>query len=290
MMGQSSAVVLLHLRRLDSFLRRHRLHSTAHTLERESLVFFDAAHLQNLVRKGRWDAAWRYVHRFSLLFSEEGGEGPSQHYTAFLRTLEHHAMLHYLACRGDEGGRDAKSLYSRVPDDAFRDKFHEMAKQHDLYRTMASPQARASLNWDHIKLTTLEKLHELLHLHPDIQCSLRMRLPQHTPTLSDIAPLGLRGPRRYHQRKRIDCKPAHELAYFLLQKSLPSVEIKNHFGDSGVPMQPTLTSDAKPLGITSSVAPTKVLEPNLASEARTAGMSASVASTGVKRTRYQVPR
>jgi hypothetical protein len=136
MMGQFSAVVLLHLRRLDGFLRRHGLRSTAHTyvrphrslqissinspgilssilrLERESLAFFDAAHLQKLVRKGRWDAAWRYVRRFSPLFPEEGGEGPSHHYTAFVRTLGHHAMLDYLACRGDEA---AKSLYPRPP-------------------------------------------------------------------------------------------------------------------------------------------------------------------------------
>ncbi|TVU44118.1 hypothetical protein EJB05_03551 [Eragrostis curvula] len=175
-MGQSSAVSLLHLRRLDRFLRSQGLHSTAHTLEKESLVYFDAAYLRKLVRGGRWDAAWRYVHRFSPLFPDEGGEeGPSRRYTAFLHTLEHHAMLHYLACRGDDGGRAAKSLYGRPPDDAFRNAFPEMAKQHDLYRTMASPQARASLDWDHIKLTTLEKLHELLHLHPDMECSLRMR-------------------------------------------------------------------------------------------------------------------
>jgi hypothetical protein len=99
--------------------------------------------------------------------------------SAFLRTLRRHAMLDYLACRGDEA---TKSPYPLPPDDAFRDKFPEMA--HWIKMSLISPGV------SYIKLTTLEKLHELLHLHPDVQCSLRMRLPQHTSTLLDIAPLG----------------------------------------------------------------------------------------------------
>jgi len=44
---------------------------------------------------------------------------------------------------------------------------------------------RASVNWEDIKLRTLEKLQELLHLHPDVTCPL-----QCTPTASEITPLG----------------------------------------------------------------------------------------------------
>jgi hypothetical protein len=89
-------------------------------------------------------------------------------------------MLDYLACRG--GDEATKSPYPLPPDDAFGDKFPEMA--HWIKMSLISPGV------SYIKLTTLEKLHELLHLHPDVQCSLRMRLPQHTSTLLDIAPLG----------------------------------------------------------------------------------------------------
>ena len=49
---------------------------------------------------------------------------------------------------------------------------------------------RASVNWEDIKLRTLEELQELLHLHPDVKCSLRMRELQCTPTASEITPLG----------------------------------------------------------------------------------------------------
>ncbi|XP_021310696.1 uncharacterized protein LOC110433267 [Sorghum bicolor] len=228
--GMSSPVVLLHLRRLDRFLKHQGLHSTAHTLERESMVYLDAAHLQKLVKGGQWEAAGTYVEGFSPLWE---GEGTAQKYTSFMHNMEHHAMLAYLACRGEEGGRAASSLYCHN-DDAFRKKFPEVAELHDLYRSMASAQARASVNWEDIKLKTLEELQELLHLHPDVKCSLRMRELQCTPTASEITPLGLRGSWR-RRRKRVERKPACELARFLLQKKkrLPSSQQTNQPGDSG---------------------------------------------------------
>jgi hypothetical protein len=110
-------------------------------LEGESLVYFDAAHLQKLVRDGRWEAAGRYMRRFSQLWESEVA---GQHFTAFRHTLENNAMLHYLACRGDDGGRAASSLFC-CDDDAFRSKFPEIAQRHDLYRSMASKQARYTI-------------------------------------------------------------------------------------------------------------------------------------------------
>jgi len=65
---------------LDGFFR----------LERESMVYFDAAHLQKLVKDGRWDAAGTYLKGFSPLWE---GEGSSQHYTSVLHNMLHHAML-----------------------------------------------------------------------------------------------------------------------------------------------------------------------------------------------------
>jgi hypothetical protein len=122
---------------------------------------------------------------------------------------------------------------------------------------------RESVNWEAIKLTTLEKLQEWLHLRPDLECSLRMRQPQCTSMPAEIIPLGywssfnfwaltmfntlvilgrslvccwtdqsccivhyddylphcfsLRGSKR-HRRKRVDSKPARELALFFQQK------------------------------------------------------------------------
>ncbi|RLN09252.1 hypothetical protein C2845_PM11G27830 [Panicum miliaceum] len=227
---QSSAVVLLHLRRLDRFLKSQGLHSTANTLERDSLAYFDAAHLQKLVKGGQWDDAWRYVRPFSPLWDPPEGEGTRQQYTDFLHCLEHNSMLDYLACRGEEGGRAARSLFWSSNNDDFRNKFPEIAQRHDLYRSMASARARASVDWEAIKLTTFEKLQELLHLLPDC---FRTRETQRTPRPLEITPLALRGSRR-HQRKRVDRKPAHELALFLVKKRLPSGPETRHSNDVGV--------------------------------------------------------
>ncbi|KAK3135956.1 hypothetical protein QOZ80_5BG0425780 [Eleusine coracana subsp. coracana] len=54
----------LRLRRLISFLRRHRLHATAHALERQTGVFFDARHLRRMLLDGRCAAASSYALRF----------------------------------------------------------------------------------------------------------------------------------------------------------------------------------------------------------------------------------
>ncbi|CAN6313917.1 unnamed protein product [Urochloa humidicola] len=273
-MEQPSAVALLHLRRLDRFLKHQGLHRTADTLERESLVHFDAAHLQKLVKDGRWSAAWYYLRRFSPLWEPEG-EGTNQQYTSLLHSLSDDSMLAFLACRGDEGGRAASSMFpgpsSRAlpSDDAFHNKFPEKIKRYDLCHSMTSAQARASVDWENMKLKTLEKIQELLRLRPDLKCSLRMRPPQRMPTLSEIIPLGLQGPQR-HQRKKVDRKPASELARLLLhiQKGLPSSQDAHQSSDSGV-------SSAT------------LLERNFANEAKASDISLSATSTGIKRARSQ---
>ena len=102
------------------------------------MVYFDAAHLQKLVKDGQWEAAGTYLKGFSPLWE---GKGTTQHYTSFLHNVQHRAMLAFLACRGEEGGRAASSLFWSN-DDAFRKKFPKIAERTDLYRSMASAQAR----------------------------------------------------------------------------------------------------------------------------------------------------
>ncbi|RLN39922.1 hypothetical protein C2845_PM01G04180 [Panicum miliaceum] len=239
-MGQPSAVALLHLRRLDRFLKHQGLHRTADTLERESLVHFDAAHLQKLVKGGRWGAGWYYLRRFSPLWEPEG-EGTNQQYTSLLHSLSDDSMLAFLACRGDEGGRAASLMFpgpaSRAlpSDDAFRNKYSETIKRYDLCHSMTSAEARASVDWDNIKLKTLEKIEELLRVRPDLKCNLRMRLPQRVPTLSEIIPL-----------------------------RLPSSQDTDQSGDSGVSsgtlLESTLANEAKASDIFLSAANTETRE------------------------------
>lgn len=108
-------------------------------LEKDSLAYFDAAHLQELVKDGEWDAAWRYVRPFSSLWEPPEGESTNQQYTDFMHSLKHNSMLHYLACRGEEGGRVARSTF-QSSDGA--KKSPKIAQEHALYRSMASERAR----------------------------------------------------------------------------------------------------------------------------------------------------
>uniref|UniRef100_A0A8R7UFB8 Uncharacterized protein n=1 Tax=Triticum urartu TaxID=4572 RepID=A0A8R7UFB8_TRIUA len=90
-----------------------------------------------------------------------------------------------------------------------------------MYCSMTSQQARASMNWEDIKLETLTRVQELVRLRPNLDRLLKNRLPRHKPMLQDVIPLGVWGSRRY-RRKRVDHKPARDLAYFVLHKRLPS--------------------------------------------------------------------
>uniref|UniRef100_A0A453JZK0 Uncharacterized protein n=1 Tax=Aegilops tauschii subsp. strangulata TaxID=200361 RepID=A0A453JZK0_AEGTS len=136
-------------------------------------------------------------------------------YATLLSSLSHHSILAWLACRGDEGGRAASFL--RPSDEAIRKACPEEARRKVMYCSMTSQQARPSVNWEDIKLETLTRLQELVDLRPNLDCLLKNRLPRHKPTPQDVIPLGLRGSRRY-RRKRVNHKPAHDLAYFVLHK------------------------------------------------------------------------
>ncbi|XP_025808594.1 uncharacterized protein LOC112886812 isoform X2 [Panicum hallii] len=62
--GDRPTLTGLRLRRIVSFLRRHRLYDTTHALERQTGAFFDAAHFRRLLRDLRWADASSYVLGF----------------------------------------------------------------------------------------------------------------------------------------------------------------------------------------------------------------------------------
>ncbi|XP_024318565.1 uncharacterized protein LOC104584790 [Brachypodium distachyon] len=171
--GQCPAEYLLHLRRLDAFLKHHGLLQTAYTLEMESRVLFEPTRLQMLVTQGKWSEADRYLRCFSALWKDDG-DGAAQ-YTALQGSLNFNAVLAWLACRGEEGGRAAARF--KPPSDAFRKADPEAAKLKDIYCSMTSQQARESVNWEEIKLGTIDKMEELLRLGPDLERVPSNRLP-----------------------------------------------------------------------------------------------------------------
>nr|XP_051190242.1 uncharacterized protein LOC127303563 [Lolium perenne] len=222
-------------RRDSAFLKQHGLHHTAHTLEMEAGVFFQAAHLLELVSQGRWGPAHRYLRSFSALWGDDDGAATRQ-YTALLDSLAHNSKLAWFACRGDEGGR-AASL-RKPPFHLFRE-YPETAEREAMYCSMTSQQARESVDWNDIKLRTLEKAKELLQLRPNLERLPSNRLPRHMPMPQDIVPLGFRGCRR-HPRKRVGHKAARDIAYFLVHKRMPPRQKIKHAGASSEAGTPVL--------------------------------------------------
>nr|CAB3450884.1 unnamed protein product [Digitaria exilis] len=62
--GDRPALTGIRLRRIVSFLRRHRLYDTAHELERQTGAFFDAAHFRRLLSAQRWADSSSYALGF----------------------------------------------------------------------------------------------------------------------------------------------------------------------------------------------------------------------------------
>jgi hypothetical protein len=106
----------------------------------EIRLFFKAAHLLELVNQERWAEAHEYLERFSALWGDDDGDAAATQYAVLLRCLAHNSSLDWFARRGDEGGRAASLLHP--PYDALRQSHPEEAQRIDMYRSMASQQAR----------------------------------------------------------------------------------------------------------------------------------------------------
>ncbi|KAL6597516.1 hypothetical protein ACP70R_046956 [Stipagrostis hirtigluma subsp. patula] len=104
--GDGSATMAgLRLRRIISFLRHHRLHDTAHALERQTGAFFDAAHVRWLLRGGSWAAASSYVLGFVTV-----GDCSREADMLIVRILTLRVMADFAAGRADA----VEALFQRL--------------------------------------------------------------------------------------------------------------------------------------------------------------------------------
>jgi hypothetical protein len=107
-------------------------------------LFFEAAHLLKLVNQERWAEAHEYLECFPALWGHDDDDGAATQYDVVLSCLAHISSLDWFALRGEEGGRAASLL--RPPYDALRQSHPEEARRIDMYRSMASQQARYLYN------------------------------------------------------------------------------------------------------------------------------------------------
>ncbi|KAL6637396.1 hypothetical protein ACP70R_024968 [Stipagrostis hirtigluma subsp. patula] len=237
--GDGSALTGLRLRRLVSFLKRHRLYDTAHALERQTGVFFDAEHLRRMLRDGRWPSASSYALRF---FS--AGDCSLEADMLIFRIL----LLRVMAdLAGGQAHADLalfQRLYASLRDYPDGDALRR------LLLSMRSDVTKASSLYQRIKPKAVEVIMDLVAKCPELKT--KTRLPRCTVDPTYIMSLGpgMRVGRMCHKNKAARI-PAHVLASSFLRKRPHLLSHKVNHSDvpSAKVLQNTLPTSARPANL-----------------------------------------
>ncbi|CAL4912775.1 unnamed protein product [Urochloa decumbens] len=225
---RSAAFAGLRLRRLISFLRRRRLYRTAHALERETGVFFDAEHLRRMLLHDRWAAASSYALSF-----------------VNARDCSHEAdllnfrilVLRVLAALAAGQGRFVDSLFRRIY--SYLHVYDDCDNLRRLLLSMRSDDTKSSILYQRTKPKAVKDIMDLVAKCPELK--LKTRLPRST---FDPAYIMSFGPRlRQHSTRhtnKISSIPARTIALSFVRKR-PS-HISHKTNDSDVPSAPVLKS------------------------------------------------
>ena len=165
-------------RRILSYLKRYHLEGAAHELERETAVFFDVSHVQDLARNSRWDDLISYV----AFFFEPSPDG-------HLRSLEACTFLCCLdLCRAlgkvAKPGSHPKGLFSLIrsgdPKYSRSADLCELLFQQDL-----TPQ-RPPTTWVQVWEEAAERLKDLALECPELKGKLHPPRNRHAPNHCQI--------------------------------------------------------------------------------------------------------
>uniref|UniRef100_A0A0A9CZV1 Uncharacterized protein n=1 Tax=Arundo donax TaxID=35708 RepID=A0A0A9CZV1_ARUDO len=216
----------LRLRRLIFFLRRNRLYATAHALERQTGVFFDAAHLRRLLLHDRCAAASSYALRFVTV-----GDCSPEADALNVRILILRVISDFAA--GRSRARAVDPLFQRLH--AALDAYPNCAGLRKVLLSMRSDDTKAFRLYRHIKPKAVEVIMDMVAKCPELQA--KARLPHCTFDPAYIMSLGpgLWGctTRRNYKIGHI---PAHVIARSFLRKRPPQISHKTNQSD--VPSAP----------------------------------------------------
>ncbi|CAD6269088.1 unnamed protein product [Miscanthus lutarioriparius] len=214
--GARSASAGQRLRRLISFLSRHRLYRTAHTYRgAKTCVFFDAAHLRRMMLRDRWAAASSYALSFVNYrdCSREADE------------LNHRILaLRVLTAFAAGQARSVETLFRRMyaylrfkPD---RDRIAIRR----LLLAMRSDDTKSSRLYGRFKPRAVQGIMDLAAKCPELKA--KTRLPRY---MSLGHPESWRNTPKDHQKHNTNL-PARTLARSFLPKRPPQISHKkvNH--------------------------------------------------------------
>ncbi|KAL6630669.1 hypothetical protein ACP70R_028520 [Stipagrostis hirtigluma subsp. patula] len=231
-----AALAGLRLRRLISFLRRHRLYDTAHAVERQTGAFFDAAHLRRLLLRDRCAAASSYARRFVAV-----GDCSPEAGVLIVRIL----ILRVIAdfATGAEAS-DVEPLFQRLY--ASLAAYPDCHALRDLLLSMRTDRTKASRIYRRIQRKAVQIIMDLVAKCPELQA--KARLPRCTFDPAYIMSLGpgLRGCTSRH-RNKLGRIPANVLARSFLQKRPPMVSHKAiHSGGTSQDENPSMLNQEHP--------------------------------------------
>ncbi|KAK3159769.1 hypothetical protein QOZ80_1BG0050870 [Eleusine coracana subsp. coracana] len=217
-MSFRGAVAAIRLRRLLSFLRRHGLYDTAHSLETRTGVFFDAPHLRRMLLAGRWAAASTYVLGFVKV-----GDCSREADTLLFR-------IRLLRVMADLAAGRAPALFQRLYDslDGQPDCHHLQR----ILQSMRSDRSRAFRLYHRLKPMAVQVVLNLIANCPELKG--KTQLPHCTLDRSAIMSLapGFLGCSRHLKSKAVRI-PANILALsFLRKRPRLIVHELNHSGSS----------------------------------------------------------
>ncbi|KAK3135958.1 hypothetical protein QOZ80_5BG0425840 [Eleusine coracana subsp. coracana] len=200
----------LRLRRLISFLRRNRLHATAHALERESGVFFDAAHLRRLILNDRLAAASSYSLRFVTV-----GDCSREAEALNIRILILRVIADLAAGRAHSGDWLFQRIYANL------DGYRECQTIRKLLLSMRSDKTKSSILYRRLKPKAVEIIMDFVAKCPELQAKARLPRSTFDPTYTPSLGPGLWECRSQHHNNKTGRIPARILACSFLQKRPP---------------------------------------------------------------------
>ncbi|TVU27420.1 hypothetical protein EJB05_30029 [Eragrostis curvula] len=200
----------LRLRRLISFLRCNGLSATAHTLERQTGVFFDAAHLRRLLLEDRCAAASSYALRFVTV-----GDCSPEAEALNVRILVLRVIADFAA--GQAHAVDA--LFQRLYANLHFYKDSEAIGK--LLLSMRSDRTKASILHRRLKPKAVDVIMDLVAKCPELQAKARLPRCTFDPAyIMSLRPPGGLWQYRSHHRNKIARTPAHASSHQSQKKSL----------------------------------------------------------------------
>ncbi|CAM0147315.1 unnamed protein product [Urochloa decumbens] len=195
----------LRLRRMLCLLKHHGLSAAARKVGKATLLFFDAGHMEQLMRMGNWDRADSYLQSFLP-------QDRSMESMDLILHLNNARIIAAVAAGGPDAAMhastfDDQDLYQSPHTDKFRKLLHKMH----------ADQPRSFMLWQKMAPGVVSTAMRLVANCPELKD--KLQLPRDSPMPWEVTPLiGAQGYQRRRRIKAADRTPADVLSRAFLRR------------------------------------------------------------------------